>query len=183
VAIQEPKFIFSLLDSSLHDREAFLCGESLLDNYLKRQASQDIKRGISRVHVMTPENDPKIIAGYYTLSSSSIVLTDLPEHLRKGLPSHFPIGVTLLGRLAIDNRFQGQGLGEILFFDALYKTLIVSEQSVASLAVIIDALHNKAKAFYLRYKAIEFADKPLKLVMPMKTIKELCKEVGLWTEE
>jgi predicted GNAT family N-acyltransferase len=179
VANQEPKFIFSLLESSLHDREAFACGEPSLDDYLKRQASQDIKRGTSRVHVMTAEDDPKTIAGYYTLSSSGVAITDLPEALRKGLPSRLPIGVTLLGRLAIDNRFQGKGLGEVLFFDALYKALKVSEESIASAGVVIDALHDKAKAFYLHYDAIVFPEQPMRLFVPMKTIKARFEQLGL----
>lgn len=146
---------------------------------MKKQASQDAKRNLSRVHVMTTQADPKTIVGYYTLSAVQIITNDLPEELRKGLPPQRPIGATLLGRLAIDNQFKGQGLGGILFLDALYKALKVSEESIASVGVMIDALHDTAKQFYLHYGAVAFVDQPFRLFVPMKTIRARFEQFGL----
>jgi predicted GNAT family N-acyltransferase len=179
VANQDPHYIFSLLDPSLHHREAFFCGEASLDDYLKRQASQDTKRNLSRVHVMTTEDTPNVILGYYTLSIIQIMTTDLPAELQKALPPQRPIGATLLGRLALDNQFKGQGLGGVMLSDAFFKAFKVNESSIASAGVVIDALHDTAKQFYLHYGALVFPEQPLRLFVPMSTIKKRFEELGL----
>ncbi|WP_228442061.1 GNAT family N-acetyltransferase [Chryseobacterium nematophagum] len=108
--------MIELLDK-IHKREDFDCGKELLTNYLK-QVGQDIKRKLSACFVLS--KNESIIQGYYTLSSSSIPLSSFPEHTQKKLPkSYNSIPTTLLGRLAIDKKYQGQGIGKILLIDAL----------------------------------------------------------------
>lgn len=82
-----------------HDRAAFGCGVLQLDAYLQRQAGQDLKRSLAAIFVLTQGNE--IVAGFYTLSSHSILAEQLPQDLAKKLP-RFPIPVTLLGRMAGD---------------------------------------------------------------------------------
>jgi GNAT superfamily N-acetyltransferase len=176
---KEPKYKFTLLDPNIHDRAAFSCGEPLLDGYLKKSANKDASLYLGRPHVMTAEDNDNEIIGYYTLSNYAIIITDLPEDQRKRLPERRPIPTTLLGMMAIDERFQGQGLGEYLFFDALYRALRVSERDQASFAVVIDALNDKAKRFYLKYDAKEFLDRPSKLFITMKKIRQRFTELGL----
>jgi hypothetical protein len=96
---------------SHHDRAAFSCGEPALDAYLHGQAGQDTRRGISRVFVATFE-DPAEIAGFYTLSACTVEARNLPDKLARKLPKH-PLPAALIGRLAVDLRYQAQGSREV----------------------------------------------------------------------
>src|SRR5271165_7239771 len=100
-----------LLDSSLNKKD-FGCGKQMPDNYLHTQTSQDVKRKLCVVFVLFEDT---VIKGYYTLSNASVPAELMPEALRKKMPgSYKSLAVTLLGRLAVDIKFKGQGLGSIL---------------------------------------------------------------------
>lgn len=117
------------------------------------------------------------IAGYYTLSSDNIRLDDVPPELVKqlNLPRYPVLGATLIGRLARDLDFKGQGLGEILLVDALKRSLAMSRQ-IASAAVIVDAKDDKAHAFYRSFGFIAFPDSSNRLFLAMRTITTLYPE-------
>ena len=100
-----------------HDRTGFQCGVEALDRYFKKQAKQDIKRRASRIFAATKPDNPKVVIGYYTLSTLSIELNQLPEKLARKLPKH-PVPAALIGRLAVSNAAQGQGVGKTLLADA-----------------------------------------------------------------
>ena len=110
------------------------------------------------------------IAGYYTLAATAIQLTDLPDVIIRKLPKYPLIPATLLGRLAIDKNYQNQGLGTFLLFDALQRS---KNNEVASMAVVVDAKNDQAKAFYEYHQFIPFSSQPLKLYLPMATILEM----------
>ncbi|MBO9636269.1 MAG: GNAT family N-acetyltransferase, partial [Chitinophagaceae bacterium] len=113
-----------------------------------------------------------VVKGYYTLSANSIRREDFPETMQKKLPpSYINLPATLLGRLAIDVSIKGQGYGEILLMDALYRTLRTVE-SVGSLAIIVDPVDEKAQRFYGKYGFILLPTSG-KMFLPMKTIKDL----------
>jgi predicted N-acetyltransferase YhbS len=113
-------YLASLLAAS-HNKPHFSCGNVMLDNYLHKQANQDIKRKLSACFIIS--DDDKEIKGYYTLSSSSIQRSKLPESVIKKLPpSYVDLPVTLLGRLAVDIKFKGQGIGKLLLLDALRRS-------------------------------------------------------------
>lgn len=152
------------LDGS-HQRKLFDCGETGLNSYLQQYARQNIKHRINRVFVVTDSHAPEIIRGYYTLSAGNIRSEDLPLEHKKRLP-HYPVPVALLGRLAVDKRFQGQHLGAILLADALQRVEQASEV-IAVYAIVVDALNTKAAAFYERFGFIVFPDQPLKLFLPL----------------
>jgi predicted GNAT family N-acyltransferase len=156
-----------------HDRAAFSCGTEALDNYIKKQASQDVKRKVAIVYVATL--DSKTILGYYTLSQYSVQLNDIPIELSKKFPKYPALPATLLGRLARDVSTKGQGVGELLLLDALYRALAMSEQ-VASAAVVTDAKDQKAAEFYKRYGFIELPKTELRLFLPMTSISALFKK-------
>lgn len=105
------------------------------------------KDGNSRTFV-TIERDTKLIAGYYCLSAHSIRREEMPGSLRRNAPD--PIPVILVGRLAVDSRFAGWGLGGSLLADALAKGLEASDL-VGSRAFLVDALNDKAVAFYAKF--------------------------------
>ena len=155
---------------NIHIKEDFSCGYDLLDNYLKRQVNQDIKRKLSSCTVFVDEQN--IVKGYYTLSANSIRRQELPEELIKKLPpSYSDLPVILLGRIAIDKSIQGNGFGEILLYNALKKCLDLSNQ-LGILAVIVDPIDDKAISFYKSYGFIELPTSD-KMFLSMKTIEKL----------
>jgi GNAT superfamily N-acetyltransferase len=105
-----------------HDRAAFDCGESSLDDFLKRFVRQNDEKGLSRTYVAVLPDEPKIY-GYYSLSSGAIRFDTMPEKLPR-----YPVPVIHLGRLVVDRSAQRQGLGKILLLDALKRAISVSKQ-------------------------------------------------------
>lgn len=144
----------------------FQCGEPRLDAYLQRYASQDVKRDIARVFVATPHHDTAKVAGFYSLSAGSVSATDLPDAQRRKLP-RYPVPVALLGRLAVDRRFQGQGLGAILLADACIKVAQAS-RVLAVAGLIVDAKSEAAMAFYRHFGFTELPGTPGRLLLPSK---------------
>lgn len=165
-------FIVSLLDTKVHDRAAFSCGEPSLDEYLRKRAGQDRKRFLAITYVLAPTAEPARVAGYFTLSSYAILTKELPAELADRLPRHDRFPTTLVGRLARDESFRGEGLGELLLLEALARALESSEH-IASYAVIVDALNEQAAAFYLRYGFMRLSADAQRLYMPMETIRAL----------
>lgn len=154
-----------------HKKKKFSCGKQILDNYLHRQANQDVKRKLSACFVIE-ETKSGLIQGYYTLANNSLPLSLIPADLQKKLPkSYSSIPTTLLGRLAIDCRFQGEGLGRLLLIDALYKSYEISK-TVGSFAVVVDPIDKDAENFYEKYGFIKLPDSG-KMFLAMQTIKNL----------
>ena len=163
-------YISQHLDSK-HRKKEFSCGKEMLDNYLHNQAAQDIRRKLSVCFVLTTE-DQHIIKGYYTLSNCSIPLEMVPDLARKKLPASYKsVPATLLGRLAVDIRFQGKGRGKLLLIDALKRSYDASME-IGSLAVIVVPIDKEAESFYSAYGFIKLPDSG-KMFLPMKTIGQL----------
>jgi len=152
-----------------HDRTSFTCGEAALDQYLKTQASQDLRRGFANVIVGVKPGSSDI-CGYYTLSAASVDLTSLPEALRNKLPRYGQVPAVLLGRLAVAQNTQGQGLGVLLLADALKR----ADRSELGWAVlVIKAKHDRAAAFYHHFGFLSFAHDPLMLWATRQELKRL----------
>ncbi len=132
-----------------HARLNFQCGVDALDRYLKKQAGQDIKRCISRVFIATEPDNPRKVIGYYSLSSLSIELSQLPKNLSRKFPK-YPVPSALIGRLAVSQAAQGKGVGKILLADAIKRTLAVSDE-IAIYAIVVDAINSEAQRFYERF--------------------------------
>jgi len=143
------------LNSAL-DKKKFSCGKEMLDNYLHTQASQDIKRKLCVVFTLFEDTT---IKGYYTLSNASVPSKWMPEAIRRKMPlAYESLPVTLLGRLAIDTKFKGQGLGSILLVDALKRSYEIASKSLGSIGVIVDPLDSEAVAFYEKFGFILLPD-------------------------
>lgn len=138
-----------LLDSRIHIRSSFSCGKDSLDNYIRKQASEDFKRRIATVFVLIDDPELNVLA-YYTLSAYTVGITALDETFAKHLPRYPRLPATLLGRLAVGYSQKGKRFGELMLVHALKKSLEVSTQ-VASLAVIAEALDEEALNFYIKY--------------------------------
>lgn len=153
-----------------HDRSKFESGVEPLDTYFRTQVGQDAKKNVAAPFVLVlPDGS---IAGYYTLSSTSVMLAALPPRLVRKLPRYPMVPATLLGRLAVDRRHQGRGFGRFLLADALYRA---ARSEIASFAVIVDAIDEKARRFYERESFLSFPEQTMRLYRPMADIQELFK--------
>jgi ribosomal protein S18 acetylase RimI-like enzyme len=158
-----------LLNKS-HNRDLFDCGSEALNQYLKTIARQHTEKGISRTFVLTDSENPKIIIGFFTLSVCEVHANKLPPNLAKKYPLQVP-GVKL-ARLAVDKESQRQGIGEILVFETIKRTYIISE-NVGIIGLFVDTKDELAKTYYQQYGFTSLADNPLEMFLPLQTIGEI----------
>lgn len=164
-----PEHVGSL--QKVHDRNSFDCGNEDLNRYLREQARQDAEKRVAAPFVLTQPDSPAVL-GFYTLSASIIPVQELPRDLMKRLPRYGQLPVTLLGRLAVDRKVGGQGVGEFLLVDALRRGLEGAQQ-IAAMAVIVEAKDGHAESFYRHFDFLPFQQTPLRLFLPMTRIAEL----------
>jgi ribosomal protein S18 acetylase RimI-like enzyme len=151
--------------NSSHKKNLFVCEEPSLENYLRKQAGQDVKKQIAACFVL--EGEDSVVRGYYTLSADSVDRTLIPENLQKKLP-YKNLPVTLLGRLARDINYKGKGIGELLLADALTRAYQASA-TIGACAVVTDPINEKARAFYESFGFISLESG--RMFIPMETIK------------
>ena len=152
-----------------HDRQAFSCGAAPLDRYLPTQATQDVRRHIANCFVASPA-ESHVVAGYYTLSAASIPMTDLPEALARKLPRYPVLPAALIGRLAVDRRWQGKQLGAALLFDAIARAI---RADAAVFALIVDAKDEAAARFYRHHGFEAFSKKAARMFLPVATARRV----------
>jgi GNAT superfamily N-acetyltransferase len=154
--------------ASSHDRSGFESGVEPLDRYFRTQAGQDARKNMAAPFVLVLPDGT--IAGYYTLSSTSVRLGELPGQTVRKLPRYPLVPATLLGRLAVDRRHQGKGYGRFLLGNALHRA---ARSEIASFVVIVDAKDENARRFYERESFLPFPDQPMKLFRPMADVRWL----------
>jgi len=156
-----------------HDRPAFSCGNEPLDRYFHERIRKDVEAKVAAAYVMA---DGPAVVGYYTLSAHSVERDVLPEEVisKLKLPKYASLPVALMGRLAVDRKYQGKGLGEILLLNAMERTYIHSSQ-VASFAFVVDAKES-AVEFCRKYGFLQLP-KGERMFLPMATIKKLLGSV------
>lgn len=152
-----------------HKRTDFDCGIEVLNRYLREQANQDQRKYVAAPFIAVGKDNQEII-GYYTLSATSIKLQELPVKLSQKLPKYPVLPAILLGRLAIDQNYQKSGWGKLLLMDALSRSL---ENEIAAMAVVVDAINDRAISFYQNYHFIRFDDYSNRLFLPMPIIKQI----------
>ncbi len=165
--MSEAPFQLTLLDPA-HDRAVFNSGSEPLDRYFREQVSQDVRRRITACFVALAEGQR--IAGYYTLASASLLLSDLPVSSGKKLPRYPTVPTVRMGRLVVDQEFKGQGLGGALLADALTRS---AHSEIAAYALMVDAKDQTATAFYQHHGFIALPELPRTLFLPLATIKSL----------
>ncbi|RMX08155.1 GNAT family N-acetyltransferase [Corticibacter populi] len=151
-----------------HARQAFNSQSQPLNRYLREQASQDVRRRVAACFVALTSDQR--IAGYYTLASASILLRDLPSAITKKLPRYPTVPAVRMGRLAVDQAHQGEGLGAALLADALDRSC---RSEIASYAMLVDAKDESAADFYKHHGFIAMKDEPLTLFLPLTTALSL----------
>lgn len=151
-----------------HDRSSFACGKPSLDKFIRELASQYERRNMGRTFVVTRPPDSSVL-GYYTLAAGAVAFQNLPADVSHKLPKH-SIPVVHLGRLAVDERARGQGLGRLLLMDSLHRSLRLSDEA-GIFAVEVFALDDEARQFYLKYGFASLVNDQYHLYLPMKAVR------------
>lgn len=149
-----------------HQRQNFDCGEESLNLFFKNYARQNSEKGLGKTFVAVRLGDTEV-CGYYTLSSSSVSFEIVPENLPR-----YPIPTAHLGRLAVNIKSKGLGLGGFLLIDALRRTLLVAHE-LGIYAIDVFALNSMAKSFYLKYGFVELNDDDHHLYLTIATLIKL----------
>ena len=159
-----------------HDREAFDCGEDELNEFLRRHARKSHERGGAKTFLAIDDAADKAIFGFYSLSPASVAYAQTPEIVRRGLARHDVPGFRL-ARLAVDRRWQGQGIGGQLLLAAGRRCLLVAAE-VGGVVLVIDAKNERVAAWYASYGAVPLLDAPLTLLLPLATIEAALRKAG-----
>lgn len=152
------------------DLDSFDSGEVSLNDWLKKRAVKNQASGASRCFVLTV--DDKIL-GYYSLSAGAISHEAAPKSLRRNMPD--PLPVLLLGRLAIDKKYHNQGLGKALLRDAMIRSINIASNA-GVFAILVHALSEQAKKFYLSCGFIESPLQTMTLMMTLETARSILAE-------
>ena len=161
--------IICLLDTDHHDRDAFDCGEPVLNEYLQKTASQHLKKGIANTYVLVTLAESHRILGFFTLSFLEVDLSEVPAKYGKKLPkSHLP--AVKLARLAIDKNCQGKNYGRLLLVDAMRRVATAIRNTAGVVGLFVDAKNQNVAAFYEKFGFIPLRDNPFSLMIPQQTI-------------
>ena len=153
-----------------HDRRTFDCGDARLNHYLVQRASQDVRRRLANCFIAHEQHATTSVAGYYSLAAAGISITDFPEELRRRLPQYPKVPAALIGRLTVDLRFRGQGLGQVLLFDAVER---VSSGDLAAVAVVVEAKDVAAADFYRHHEFQPLNNKPMTFFLTVASFRGL----------
>ncbi len=161
------------LDKSKHDTKALDCGKPAMNQFLSRFAAKHADLGLSSTWVLLEDVQAQKlpVAAYYTLAAATLHKASLPT--TQSLPA-YPIPVVLLARLAIDRKYQGQGLGEKILISALRHSVKLTEQGLPAFGLLLDVLDTDALAFYQRFDFFEpLTDDPMRLFVGMERLRQV----------
>ncbi len=167
---------YVFVDPAKHTLKEFDCGRPDMNTFLARFAVKHMKLGLSRTWVLpdidgTQKTQTTPIAAYYTLASATVTREEIPANT--SLP-RYPVPVVLLARLAVDNRFKGQHLGEKTLITALRKSVELTDLGLPALGVVLDVLNKEALRFYNHYEIFEpFTDNPMRLFAAMHMLRQI----------
>jgi ribosomal protein S18 acetylase RimI-like enzyme len=164
------------LDRKKHDRAAFSCGETRIDNYIAKSAAKHQDENVTRVRVACLDEKPAIL-GFYALNSHAIDVSSLPPEARKHLP-HYPTAPAIyLSMIAVHSDHQGKGIGQFLLADALKRIQKVSEE-IGSRFIVLDALNDNAARLYARMGFIQLSATPGRMILDIATIGKAKYKAG-----
>jgi hypothetical protein len=174
----EPQFRLERLDDN-HRRAFFRCSrEPALEGYLRDDARglRENARSVAAVHVLLDIEADRAIAGFFTLSNTSVIPTALPKAIQRKLPKYDHWPATLLGRMARHDDYAEHNLGTILLGLAFEQHLHVAQRS-ASLAMIVDAKNHRLATWYTERGFIRFPDQTSKLFIMNQSISDFVSRV------
>jgi len=153
-----------------HELAGFDSGGPSLNEWLKKRAFKNHASGASRCFVLCAGTD---VIGYYSLSAGAICHEAAPKTMRRNMPN--PLPVLLLGRLAVDKRYHNQGIGQALLRDAMLRAVNVAGDA-GVFALLVHALSDQARQFYLSRGFVESPLQPTTLFMTIETIRAILAE-------
>ncbi|MCQ8104434.1 GNAT family N-acetyltransferase [Methylomonas sp. SURF-2] len=156
--------------AATHQLTNFDCGEPSLNDWLKKRALKNHASGASRCFVVCADSQ---VVGYYCLSTGAISHELAPKGMRRNMPN--PLPILVLGRLAVDQRYHNQGLGQALLRDAMLRSVNVSGDA-GVFALLVHALSEPAKQFYLSRGFVNSPLQPMTLLMTLETIRVILAE-------
>lgn len=154
------------------DLSQFSCGKLALDEWIKKYALQAGSSGAANTFIL--QNEPAAVVGYYSISMGSIAQVEAIERVRRGT-GRYPIPIILLARLAVDQKFQGQGIGRGLLRDAVIRGMNISRE-VAFRAIITHPIDDEAADFYMKFG---FEQSPISSGQLMILIKDVRKALAI----
>jgi GNAT superfamily N-acetyltransferase len=148
-----------------HNCGDFCCGETTLDDWLKRRARANQVSGASRTYVVC---EGRRVIGYYAVASGAITVEGAPGRFRRNMPNPIPIAV--LARLAVDQDWQGRGIGGALFRDAARRVAQAAD-AIGIRAIVVHAIWEEAKNFYLALGFDPSPNEPLTLMVTLTDVR------------
>lgn len=149
--------------SSQHQLDGFACGETILDEWLKRRALSNQLSGASRTFVVVDEENR--VRGFYAMAAGAVAHQAATGSIRRNMPD--PVPVLVLGRLAVDRSMQGNKLGAAMLQDAVGRAIAVA-QNTGVAALLVHALNPRAKAFYTHYGFQPSPQDPMTMLLRLK---------------
>jgi GNAT superfamily N-acetyltransferase len=146
--------------AATHIQDGFDCGEAVLDQWLQHRAMTKQLSGASRTFVVADQDSR--IHGYYAMAAGAVSHRMATGAVRRNMPD--PVPVMVLARLAVDRRAQGIKLGASLLQDAVNRAVMVSRNAGVR-ALLVHALHDRAKQFYAHYGFQESPQHPMTLML------------------
>lgn len=171
-AAAKPEFVIDKLRRE-HDLSGFDCGNATLNDWLRKFAWTNQQADSAKTYVAL---DGDRAVGFYALTTGSVHRHESPQRIAKGLANH-PIGVVLLARLAVDKSQQGKGFGKALLFDALSR-IEEAADIVGVRAVLVHAIDDAARRFYLHFEFEESPVDPYQLLLLLKDLRKAIHEAS-----
>ena len=152
-----------------HDRSRFDCGVPELNSFLKATARQHGDKGISRTFVLSDQEKPATIIGYFTLTLCEVRTENLPATYANKYPQH-GLPAVRLARLAVSGKYQRKGYGGLLLAEAINRAVLIAEQA-GLIGLFVDAKDERAHKFYERYGFVSLPGHALQLFLPLETLR------------
>jgi GNAT superfamily N-acetyltransferase len=147
VADLPPRFSAPAPLTAAHDLAGFQSGELVLDEWLRERALQNMEMAASKSYVVCTAGTQRVV-GFYAICMGQVLNQEVAGSMRRNMPRHIP--AVILGRLAIDRDWQGQGLGQALLNDAVLRALKAAGEVSARL-LLVHAISPAAERFYLHH--------------------------------
>jgi ribosomal protein S18 acetylase RimI-like enzyme len=180
--VGERTHVIEPFDPARHDRSRFTCGIASVDNYFRKTANKLANADNVRLFVMVaPEG---AVIGFYAISAHGVDYTELPNKYGRTRPRHGTIPAAFISMIARDQRYHGQGYGADLLVDAL-KRIAQAADSIGIAVIMLDVLDcgdpdrvARRKALYERYGFVSLPSRPLRMFLPVATVRRLVQEAA-----
>lgn len=165
----EAAYTSHVYDPSRHDSRTFACGETDLDAWLSDKAADAARARVAQTFVWPgAEPEPGAVVGYCALSAHAIPRIEAPSRIGRGVPD--PVPAALIGKLALDQRLHGRGLGEVLLVDALHRIIEASATGPAVRAIVVDAATEAGRRLYARVGFVPAPNRPDRMLIRTETV-------------